>query len=140
AIVAAFFLTALIPSCNTGPEPIKIGADNCYACKMTISDIRFGAELVTQKGKVYKFDDAQCLLGFLKSKAIADEDIKDIYLVNFNAAHELLNIKDCQLLQAEGIKGPMGGNIAAFNNSDSLKKAQAYFTGAIVKWNEINSK
>ncbi len=140
ATVAGMLLATLMLSCNTGPEPIKLGADNCHACKMTISDIRFGAELVTKKGKVYKFDDSHCLLDFLKSKAVAETEIKNIYLVNFSAANQLLNVKDCQLLQADAIRSPMGGNIAAFNNADSLKKAQAYFTGNIVTWNEINPK
>ena len=39
-------------SCSAGPEPIRYGQDNCHHCKMTLTDKRFGAEIVTQKGKV----------------------------------------------------------------------------------------
>src|SRR5215203_1996100 len=40
-------------SCNASPEAIRIGKDNCTFCKMTISDARYGAEIVTAKGKIY---------------------------------------------------------------------------------------
>ena len=50
-------LTLSLSSCSTAPQPIRIGQDNCDFCKMTISDNRFGAEIITKKGKVYIFDD-----------------------------------------------------------------------------------
>ena len=50
-LVALFSLSAFL-SCATGPEPIRFGKDNCHSCKMTLTDKRFGAEIVTKKGKV----------------------------------------------------------------------------------------
>ncbi|HSN59587.1 MAG TPA: hypothetical protein VLR49_01530, partial [Ferruginibacter sp.] len=44
-------LTVTLSSCSTDPQPLRIGQDNCDFCKMTISDKRFGAEVVTKKGK-----------------------------------------------------------------------------------------
>ena len=35
-----------------------------YTCKMTLVDKKFGAEVVTKKGKVYKFDDLNCMIKF----------------------------------------------------------------------------
>ncbi len=63
--LAILLMGGLISSCNTGPEPFKFGKDNCHFCKMTISDARFGAEIVTTKGKIYKFDDVKCMQGFI---------------------------------------------------------------------------
>jgi len=51
----AFCLLLSFSSCSTQPEPIKVGVDNCYLCKMTISDVRYGAELVYKKGNNIKF-------------------------------------------------------------------------------------
>ena len=56
-----------LSSCSTEPEPIRIGKDNCQFCKMTISDKRFGAEIVTKKSKIFKFDDQHCLFYYMNS-------------------------------------------------------------------------
>ena len=60
------FISLLLSSCSAGPVPLKPGTDNCEFCKMTISDIRYGAEIITKKGKIFKFDDPQCAISFLK--------------------------------------------------------------------------
>jgi copper chaperone NosL len=135
--VSVYFLIISLSSCNAGPEQIKMGKDNCYFCKMTISDERFGAELLTKKGKVYKFDDVHCIISYLKTKDVPSENIKDIYLTNFCSNHQLINAKQSLLLKSEALKSPMNGNIAAFDNRDSLIKMQQQFLGNAVSWNEI---
>ena len=127
-----------MPSCNAGPDPLKTGADNCYHCKMTISDARFGAEIVTKKGKVYKFDDTQCILNYLKTKDIEPANIKNIYLANYSGNHALIDVNTALLLKAAELRSPMGGNIAAFDVKDSLLAAQKRFPGVAVTWSEIN--
>ena len=64
-------------SCNSGPQPIKLGQDACSFCKMSIADNHFGAEIMTKKGKVYKFDDMHCIAGFMKANTIDNNDIKE---------------------------------------------------------------
>ena len=130
-------LSATLGSCNAGPEPIKPGVDNCYSCKMTVSDSRFGAELVTVKGKVYKFDDAHCIISYIKTKAIEPAAIKDIYFSNFCSTHQLINVNKLSFLKADALRSPMGGNIAAFDNRDSLLQVQQRVAGTIVNWNEL---
>jgi len=130
-------LSATLGSCNAGPEPIKPGVDNCYSCKMTVSDSRFGAELVTVKGKVYKFDDAHCIISYIKTKAIEPAAIKDIYFSNFCSTHQLINVNKLSFLKADALRSPMGGNIAAFDNGDSLLQVQQRVAGTIVNWNEL---
>ncbi|MGG9960024.1 nitrous oxide reductase accessory protein NosL [Ferruginibacter sp. SUN106] len=133
----ALLLTISLASCNAVPEPIKAGVDNCYFCKMTVTDNRFGAELVTTKGKIYKFDDVYCILSYLKTKDVETANIKDIYLTDFCNTHQLINVNHLSLLKSEDLRSPMGGNIAAFDNKDSLAKTQQRFAGTIVNWNEL---
>ena len=48
-------------SCTTKEaDPIKLNSDGCDFCKMKIADGKFGAELITIKGRIYKFDDMHC--------------------------------------------------------------------------------
>ncbi len=136
-----FFFFALLlisaTSCNAGPESIKIGKDNCYFCKMTISDIRFGAELVTVKGKIYKFDDTQCLLSFLQSKILDKQEVKEIYLSNYSADHSLIPVKQAFLLTSEQFRSPMHGNIAAFSLEENSNQIAAQLNASKVNWDQL---
>ncbi len=130
----AALLAILLNSCTAGPEQIKAGKDNCYFCKMTITDIKYAAEIVTTKGKVYKFDDVHCLLSFTKAKMIEEKLIKDIYLSDFAGDHSLVKANESFLLQGDEIRGPMNGNIIAFKSKDSLKKTAGLFNAAETSW------
>lgn len=135
--IAAAALLVLLHSCSTGPQPIKPGKDSCHFCKMTISDERFGAEIVTKKSKVYKFDDPHCATSFLSSNAIEKEDIAAVYFVNFNKPHDLIDAGKAHFLQSPTLRSPMNGNIAAFTHKDSLEKAVLSHYGNITTWEEM---
>jgi len=130
-------LTFSLTSCNTEPMPIRIGQDNCDFCKMTISDNRFGAEIVTKKSKLYKFDDEHCIVAFLQSNKIAQQEIAGIYFTNFNSPHELINVEQAHFLQSPGFKSPMNGNIAAFSHEDSLVSMLPKFNGNKISWEDM---
>ena len=136
AVLTSFLLTLF--SCKTGPETIKIGMDNCSFCKMTMSDERFGAEVITNKGKVFKFDDMHCILAWLRSGVVPVSSVKDIYFTDFCNGHQLINKNNSFFLKSDVLKSPMGGNTAAFSNTDSLKKMQESFSGTNPGWDELN--
>lgn len=127
----------LLSSCSTEPVPIRIGKDNCDFCKMTISDKRFGAEIVTKKSKIYKFDDQHCIMQYLKAGTVASEDIAGIYFVDFSSPDNLIDAKKAYFLQSPDFKSPMNGNIAAFSHEDSLAKALPKFYGNAITWEDM---
>ncbi|WP_069658429.1 nitrous oxide reductase accessory protein NosL [Arcticibacter eurypsychrophilus] len=135
--VSAGFFFLLITGCNTQPLPIQIGKDNCDFCKMTISDNRFGAEIVTKKGKTFKFDDEHCIIGFINLKTVTPQDIAAIYFTNFLHPHDLIKVEDAIFLQSPTLRSPMNGNIAAFNNEDSLINALPKFRGNKISWEDM---
>lgn len=133
-VIAMLFLS----SCNNGPRVIKVGVDGCHFCKMTISDKKFGAELVTEKGKVFIFDDIHCIGGNLqKDPAIAQGG--DIYITDFETGN-LIPQKDAVLWESETFKSPMGSNIAAFSSQASLEKFKESFPGKEVSWEDAISR
>ena len=136
-LTIACLLLMTITSCNVGPEPLKMGIDNCYFCKMTISDVRFGAELITQKGKIFKFDDTRCIISFIQTKTVTTGNVKNIYLTNYSGTHQLIDVNNALLLKADEFRSPMGGNVAAFNSRDSLANIQKRFLGKPVNWNDL---
>jgi copper chaperone NosL len=124
-------------SCNTGPEAIAVGTDQCYFCKMTISDVKYGAELVTQKGKIFKFDDIHCLVRFRSSGALEKGEVKDTYLVNYAGDHALVNVNECFLLQGGDIKTPMNGNVIAFKSNDDMKPFMKNLHAQEITWQQL---
>lgn len=128
----------VLSSCSRNPQSIRLGKDSCYYCKMTISDPRFGAELVTAKGKTYKFDDAHCLLTFLSEGSVAKKEITAIYFVDFNDHHGWINASQAFFLQGGSFQSPMNGNLAAFSVEDSMKKAETQFNASPVTWAQLN--
>ena len=134
---AALLLLFTFNSCSSGPQPIITGKDNCTFCKMTISDNRYGAEIVTKKGKVFKFDDSHCLLAHVKEKITEKKDIENIYLTDFSGDHTLVKAEDAFLFQSDSLRGPMNGKITAFSNADSLTKIARHFKGIAVSWQQV---
>lgn len=136
AVVAASVLL-FISSCNTKPEPLVAGKDNCAFCKMEVTDLRFGGEFITQKGRIYKFDDAHCLLSYVKSGMIDKAEIKDIYLVDFSTPHAMISTKKALLISSESLHSPMSGNIAAFSNKSNMINIKAQLNAEAITWDKL---
>jgi len=116
-VVLAMFT---ISACSTGPEPIRYGQDECTHCKMTLTDKRFGAEIVTRKGKVFKFDDLNCLVSYLKSGAVAKDQIAQVVAVDFKNSNVFIEVEQAFFLHNEAIKSPMRGDVASFSGKNDL--------------------
>jgi copper chaperone NosL len=140
AVLSVMFIGISLVSCNVKPQAFQLGKDNCYFCKMTVSDPRFGAEIITQKGKIYKFDDVHCLLAFMKSGERASKEIKDVYFVAFNGNHGLIKSQEASLLQSEELHSPMRGNVAAFANANVLRETMDKIKGVPVNWEALMLK
>lgn len=108
--------TMLLLSCSSGPAAIYIGRDACQFCKMTITDAKFGAVYLTNKGKSYKFDDIKCLQDFIKSAELKKNAQDQIWLVNYQSPHQLIQLEQSFLLAGGNIKTPMNGNMAVFSS------------------------
>ncbi|MEO5564201.1 MAG: nitrous oxide reductase accessory protein NosL [Chitinophagaceae bacterium] len=138
--IAASILLLIFSSCSTNPEPFKYGEDVCHTCKMGVIDPKFGCEVITGKGKVYKFDDVICMSHFLKSGTLTKTDIKKTVVINFEKQEEFLDINKVFFVSSPDIKSPMQGNAAAFADN---KKAENFITtrpGVIMTWQEFYNK
>lgn len=140
ALVLLLPLLFFISSCNNDPAPIIVGKDICSYCKMPVSDNRFGAEIVTNTGKIYKFDDAHCILSFLHSPAFKKEEKSKIYFVDFSGNHSLIPATTSLFLKSEALRSPMNGNVAAFSNPDSMEQTFKKFSGIKLSWTELDNQ
>ena len=135
-IKATIFIIPLlmITSCGqNGPQPIVLHKDICAFCKMNISDGRFGAELVTKKGRALKFDDVSCLLRFKKENP--DIAAQGHYVHYFPGNNELIVAEGAFYLKGGAIKSPMSGNIGAYKTKDEAEKYRTKLNAENTDWN-----
>jgi copper chaperone NosL len=132
----AFFLV----SCSTQPEPFKYGTDICHTCKMGIVDIKFGNEIITKKGKIFKFDDIGCTIRYLKSGSIEQKDIAQTVVINYEKKNDFIDVNNASFVVSEEIRSPMNFNTAAFTTKEAATKFLAGKSGKIFNWNEIYSR
>lgn len=139
--IAKMFVLALammsVQSCSTGPEPIKVGEDQCSFCKMKIAEIHFGAEVVTAKGKIFKFDDIICAAQFINRENLVKDQLHGVYVSNYVSGNELLDVNECNFFKSESFRSPMNGNIAAFADLSQLENTVAGMTGEKITWENI---
>ncbi|WP_163377764.1 nitrous oxide reductase accessory protein NosL [Cyclobacterium sp. SYSU L10401] len=113
--VALLLFPVFLSACSTDPEPIAFGKDHCGYCKMTIADTRFGGELVTTKGKVYKFDAMECLLPYMNESK--EQEYAHILGVAYDDPGNLLAVKQLHFVISEEYPSPMGAHLAGFQDS-----------------------
>ncbi|MBL7825243.1 MAG: nitrous oxide reductase accessory protein NosL [Saprospiraceae bacterium] len=136
-------LAALLPmlmlwSCSTEPVPINFGKDECAHCKMTLMDKRFGAEIISNKGKAFKFDDLNCLVGYIKEGSIQQQDIGGTYVVDFKKTGGFVSVDKAFFLENQTIKSPMRSDIAGFSSAADRDALKAQIGGGKeLTWQEV---
>ncbi|MBD3630558.1 hypothetical protein [Cyclobacterium sp.] len=107
-------LTLWLMACSTDPEPIAFGEDHCSYCKMKIADPRFGGELVSSKGKVYKFDAMECLLPYLNESK--EDEFAHILGIAYDDPGKLIAVENLNFAISENYPSPMGAHLAGFRD------------------------
>jgi copper chaperone NosL len=133
-LVAILFL-----SCSVDPQPLQYGKDGCHTCKMTLMDKKFGTELVTAKGKIYKFDDVNCMVNFINSDYLEDEKLEHILVVDYTQPGKLIRAEEAFYLKSDEIRSPMASEIAAFETEKVMLKYKTKLKGTYMTWGELKT-
>lgn len=129
------FMVAM--ACSSGPKPINYGTDACSYCQMTIVDRQHAAEVVTVKGKIYKYDAIECMLNDLRGW---DRPEVGHYLVNdYAAPGQLINALNAHYLISDDIPSPMGEFLTAFAKAADLQSMNEV-SGEKLDWNALRAK
>jgi copper chaperone NosL len=137
-IILPFIIFLL--ACSREPQQINYSKDICDFCKMTIMDKRFAAECISSKGKIFKFDDAHCMIEFLKNGGIWSNEVAGIYFADFHGNESWICSEKAFFLKSDLLHSPMGGNLATFNSKQEAEKIKMEFNGDILLWNDIKPK
>lgn len=136
SLVTMIYIVLLV-SCSKQPQAINYGKDACHYCQMTIVDKIHGAEIVTDKGKIFKFDAAECLINF-KNELTESSDYQ--FLTNyFEEPSRFIQMNEANYLISEKLPSPMGASLTAFKTENALKKLQREKGGEAYNWEELNA-
>lgn len=134
-------LLAFMTSCSSQTEPINYGKDNCVLCKMTIMEKEYACELVTNKGKVFKFDDVSCMVKYMKTSQTSDADYAFIVVNDFKNPKEFIDVHKATFLSGELFSSPMRGDLAAFSAIKAIEAEKKKDSSVkIFSWKEVLEK
>lgn len=125
----------ILLSCSPKPEAIVYGVDGCHYCEMTIVDRIHAAEIVTNKGKVFKFDAVECMLNQLKE---TDNAEVALFLVNeYNQPGELIDATSAMYLISDDIPSPMGAFLTTFKTKEAAEMVKSEHQGELYTWEKL---
>ena len=138
-LITVLSLLLLFVACSPQPRPIEYGTDLCDFCRMTIIDKQHAAELVTDKGRVYKFDAIECQVLYLQEHQDVDFSY---FLVTDYASTEggLLAADSCTYLISPNLSSPMGANLTAFADHEIAQQFQFEKTGELYDWSSLQAQ
>ncbi len=126
-------------SCNnTDAQDINIHKDRCNFCEMTIADSRFGAEVITKKGRAYKFDDLICLLDYISENST--NDLKSYFVNDYSEKNVLIDATQAFFVESSTLKTPMRGNIAAFKSKIDAQLFADKVDSYVFRWADLLKK
>ncbi|NND33224.1 MAG: hypothetical protein HKN76_11595 [Saprospiraceae bacterium] len=123
-------------SCSIQPDSIYYGEDICSACKMTIVDRQHAAQLITAKGKAFKFDAIECMLRNKKE----NEQYHYLLVNDYLQPGDLIDAQKAVYLVSEEIPSPMGANLTAFSDVEAARSSVQSAEGKLFSWEEIQQR
>lgn len=137
-IIVFLLILPLIFACSIEPSKIEYGKDACYFCKMTIVEKTHAAQMVTKKGKPYKYDAIECLLHDLEKRDI--QKIELFLVTDYLKPTILIDAKKATFLISPAIQSPMGANLSAFSTKEEADKFVKVNADKIYNWQEIKTR
>jgi copper chaperone NosL len=136
-----FFLltTTLFYGCGAEPQPIAYGEDQCSYCSMTIVDRQHAAEAVTLKGRVYKFDAIECLVGYVEAEG-GDSAFAHLLVTDYADPGELVDAPTSTYLISPNIPSPMGAYLSAFADETAAQHVQRAKGGDLYDWEGVKER
>ena len=128
-ILLLSFIAIVFNACSKQPQPINYGADECEFCKMIVMDKRYGAELVTDKGKIFMFDSIECLVGYLDNQKLTKENYSSVWVGNYANPGNIIDAEKALYLLNDELRSPMGLNVLAVENQEQFDKLFKEYRG-----------
>jgi copper chaperone NosL len=127
-------LTVIICSCSVKPSPIEYGSDTCTRCLMTIADEKYGAEVVTAKGKTYKYDSVECMVAHTRESNLTGTRVRFFLTVDYAEPRQLVDATAAVYLHSPTLRSPMAMNLTSFGTVQNAERARMRHPGDLLSW------
>lgn len=134
-IIPQLIWIILFTACSGKPDPINYGSDACHFCRMTIVDNQHAAQIVTVKGKNYKYDAIECMVHDLNHWDRPEPD--KILVADYLTPGGMTDVLNCSYLICKEIPSPMGAYLSAFSNKDKRDEMFNSYGGYKLTWKEL---
>ncbi|RYF79215.1 MAG: hypothetical protein EON98_14870, partial [Chitinophagaceae bacterium] len=94
-------------------------------------------EIITTKGRIFKFDDAHCINNYLKKGTINQNDIKQTLFIDYNKENTFVDGNTAFFVTSPQLKSPMNSNTAAFSTREEADKKAAETNGKVSDWKAL---
>lgn len=135
-LVSAFAVAVLSSCASNRPAEIHYGQDHCDYCNMGIADKSFASQLITSKGKAFKFDSIECLAGFFITAETTTTQNATLWITNMNAPGSFVRLDSATLVMNELHKSPMGIGLLGFASDLDAKSYMADNGGQVLNWTD----
>ena len=135
---AGLLLSLALAACGKpAPRTVRYGAELCEHCHMTVSDPRFGGQLVTRKGRVFVFDDAGCLATFVNNGSVKPDEIQSVWVNDFLEPRGLLEAGAASYVKLDSLRTPMGSGVLAVSSGREADSLSVSLGGRVLTWPEV---
>jgi copper chaperone NosL len=104
---------------------------------MQITDNRYGSEIVTDKGKVFKFDEVGCMIEYAMVKNFIGDANQKFLVTDFATPETFIDATNAFFVQNDNFRSPMGSNVMAFDSEISRQKFAAESGGNLLNWVDV---
>jgi copper chaperone NosL len=139
-LMRRLLLLGLVAACGSpGPRPLAYDGETCAHCRMTLTDRRFGGELVLRTGRVIPFDDPGCLITYLAHESGLADRVESLWVSDFLPPHELLEARQAIFLASDSIRSPMDFRLAALPPGPRADSVRAALGGELLSWDRART-
>lgn len=130
-------LSSTLLSCGQRAPSIDFGKAECAHCRMNVVDQRFGAAIITAKGRQYVFDDIVCMVQFADNGTVAEEQVAGWYVCDHAHPGTLIDATTAHYKHGQAFRSPMRGDVAGFATA---KERDMAAEGIPLNWQDARKK
>jgi copper chaperone NosL len=103
---------------------------------MTIADERYGSEIVTKKGRIYKYDAVECMAGALLEGDIDEASVAMLLTIDHSNPTVLVDAATAVYLYSPTLRSPMGMNLTSFADGAAAAETAERYPGKMLTWEQ----
>ena len=109
----------------------------CDYCEGTIPAARFGGQVTTADGRVFRFMSVECLAGFLVEEKVPASRIRSVQVVDYNQGEALIYARTARYLRSQFLTSPNGIGLLATETDKVAGNLHYFFGGERIGWDEV---